>query len=78
MPKNIEDAKREGGFIKYIVLFLFFAGLLVYFGIDLRGFIEDHPEIAIFLHSVGTFAVNIWQEYFWPFLKWIWEVLPIE
>lgn len=76
--QDMRKQGREGGFLKLIVLFVIFAGLMVYFSIDLRGFIDSHPGFFEFFHSVGEFAVHIWLAYILPFIQWIGDRISFE
>ncbi|MCR4330751.1 MAG: hypothetical protein NUV49_02635 [Patescibacteria group bacterium] len=75
------QSRRQGGFVKLLVLFVILIIIISYFGIDLRAIVES-PETQGNLGYVWSLAVTLWDNYlarpvlyFWNniFIDLLWE-----
>jgi len=68
-----EIKNKEGGFFKVIGLFVVFALTMWYFKIDVRGFVESHPEIKTSFEKIKDFLVSFWNGYLRNAFSFIWN-----
>ncbi len=61
-------SNRQGGFMKYIIVFAVLAAALAYFGISAADIIESQP-----VQAAWRVAQNLWVDYASPALAFLWE-----
>lgn len=63
------DKKREKsdqrGILSLILAFIVFAGTMFYFQVDLRGYVESHPQIRKFIETSANYAASLWNYFLW-------------
>lgn len=64
--------------MKLVVLFIIFSVALWYFNIDVRGFIDSHPQIKTSLESSVNFLVALWNNYLSGAAAYIWNDIIID
>ncbi len=74
----MKSKKTEGGFIHMIILFLVFCVIIWYFKLDVRGFIDSHPQISAFLTRMINFIKQTWNDYIGGVVAFIWKNILVE
>ena len=69
---------RNGGFLSLIGLFIIFSGLMWYFKIDVRGFIDSHAEIKNFFVAGKDMIISLFKNYFSPVLSYLWNNIWVD
>ncbi len=64
---------RESGFIKLIILFVVFCVIVWYFKLDVRGFIDSHPQIKDALTDFIAFLKRVWKDYLFGAGAYAWN-----
>ncbi|MBI2120507.1 MAG: hypothetical protein HYT94_02695 [Parcubacteria group bacterium] len=64
--------------MKLIVLFIIFSIALWYFNIDVRGFIDSHPQIKASLEASISFLIALWNNYLSVASSYIWNDIMID
>lgn len=64
--------------MKLIVLFVIFSVALWYFNIDVRGFVDSHPQIKGSLEVSVNFLVALWNNYLSGAAAYIWNDIIID
>lgn len=72
------NRNTQAGFLHLIGLFAVFAATLWYFQIDVRGFIDAHPEIQEFFVSWKNFFVSLWNNYLSRLLLFLWDAVLVD
>ncbi|MFA5831701.1 MAG: hypothetical protein WC878_07810 [Candidatus Paceibacterota bacterium] len=67
----------QKGFMEIITLFIIFCIIVWYFNIDIRGFIDSHPQIKNSLLSFIDFWKRIWNDYLVGAGAYIWNNIII-
>lgn len=63
----------QAGFLHLIGMFVIFAGLVWYFNIDVRGFVDSHLEVKNFFIASKDMLVSFFTDYFKPILSYVWN-----
>ena len=77
MPPKI--TQKQGGFVKYLVVFLFIVFVLSFLGVSLRDVVfsemvkTNFNFILELLKSFWAFLISVYDSYFSPWLSYIWE-----
>ncbi len=71
---KIKDMKREGGFIKIILLIILALVVLGFFGYNLRD-ITNSPNVHDNLVFVWDLLVKIWHNFIVTPVLWLWDKL---
>lgn len=70
--------KGQAGLIHLFALFAIFAATLWYFQIDVRGFVDAHPEIKNSLLAGKDFVMSVWNNYIQPNAEYLWQDIWID
>jgi hypothetical protein len=68
---------KQKGFMELIALFIIFCVIVWYFNIDVRGFIDSHPQIKNSLLGMIDFLKRIWNDYLLGAGVYIWNNIII-
>ena len=64
---------KQGGFIKFILIFLVIVFILSLFKVNLRGFIDDKITLAENFGLIWAVAKIIWSDYIVRPAVYVWE-----
>lgn len=64
--------------MSYIGFFIIFAGLLFYFGVDVRGFVDSHAGVKDVLIEWKDKAFVFYKAWIYPVLSYIWNDVWLE
>lgn len=59
--------------MKLIVLFIIFCIIVWYFKIDVRGYVDSHPQIKIAFTDITNYVKAIWDNYVASAASFIWD-----
>ncbi|MCI0542429.1 hypothetical protein L0Y69_01585 [bacterium] len=59
-------------------LFAIFAAMMWYFQIDVRGFVDSHPEIKNSLGAGKDFIIAVWNNHIQPNAEYLWQDIWID
>jgi hypothetical protein len=68
----------QGGFLEIITLFVVFCVIVWYFKIDVRGYIDSHPQIKDSLTGAVDFLKRLWSDYLSGAGMYIWNNIIID
>ena len=64
--------------MKLLVLFIIFSMTLWYFNIDVRGFVNSHPDVKTSFEAITHFLSAIWNNYLASAAAYIWNDIVID
>lgn len=64
--------------MKLAVLFVIFSMTLWYFNIDVRGFVDSHPDIKTSFEAITNFLAALWNNYLASAAAYIWNDIIID
>lgn len=59
--------------MKIILIFILFSAIMWYFNVDVRGFVNAHPDIKTSLDGAKSFLVSLWHNYLADAASYIWN-----
>jgi len=71
----IGKKNEQEGFIHMVVLFVVFCVIVWYFKIDIRGFVESHPQVKSFFIEIVDFVKKLWSDYLYRAGAFIWNTI---
>jgi len=72
------NKKNNSGFIQLIFLFIIFCVIVWYFKLDVRGYIDSHPQIKDSLNAMIDFMTKIWKNYLEGAGTYIWKNIIVD
>ncbi len=64
--------------MKLLVTFVIFAMILWYFNIDIRGFVDSHPQVKYSFEVVTNFLAALWKNYLASAAAYIWNDIILD
>ena len=53
---------RQQGFVKLIILFIIFCIIVWYFKLDVRGYVDSHPQIKSAFTDITNYLSALWKK----------------
>jgi len=76
MTMEAKPRKSQNGFIKAIVLIIIAISILIYFGLDVKGWISS-PNVQAVISKIGTWVSWLWLNIIKEPALWIWNEIII-
>lgn len=67
----------QRGVVEIFFLFLILATTLWYFKVDVRGFIDSHPEIKEFFVALFEYLKFVWVTYLSNMVSFVWDTVLV-
>lgn len=64
--------------MKIFILFIIFSITLWYFNIDVRGFVNSHPDVKTSFEAVTNFLSALWHNYLSSAAAYIWNDIIVD
>ncbi len=68
----------QSGFMQIIVLFIIFCVIVWYFKIDVRGYVDSHPQIKDILTKTIDALKTLWSDYLVGAGMFVWNHIIID
>ena len=64
--------------MKLFFIFIIFSMTLWYFNIDVRGYVDSHPQIKTSFQAVTSFLAALWHNYLSSAAAYIWNDIIVD